>query len=544
VKNEKNFDRNIWAKEVKKRDNYTCQYSLNDKYRKHDGPIEAHHIQPIRKGGKNVLSNGITLCKYCHAQFLIEAEQRYYANVMKKFYLLIRDFVRKLVFLKPEARYYELLGYLTEGRAHQFRPMQLEVIRGLAERQKNVIFVTPTGSGKSLIYELYGLWKQTQMLVLTPLISLQRDRVQQLWKRWIPTTYINSELNNDDEEKKKRLSNIMKKAYSFVFAHPKQFLVENSNTDKVEIKFNNLLSQADFSAVCIDEVHVVDLWGKQFIKEYGALKTLLRYFHYPQTIMLSASLTKRQQELIADSLFPPKKRPEIFVTGFYRSEISLNVINTSEYDQNFSSRLEAIDELIENNPDKKIIIFATTKKQVESIRDYLINQGHEVGMYHSGMEKDKKNNIQDQFAGKDQPELNILVCTSAFGMGINIPNIRIAIHYSFPFSINDYYQQFGRIGRDGEPSEAYLLNDEDEKFAVIDFIKDKEFENIEDPDKQEKAYKDFEQDKQDLLNYISSDDKWRFILDYFGEKPRSRSNFWKIVLILIILIYLTLLLIE
>lgn len=539
---EKVYDRAIWAKEVKKRDNYICQYSLNDKYRKHDGPIEAHHIQPIRKGGKNVLSNGITLCKACHAQFLIEAEQYYYADIIQKFYLHIKDFFRKLVFLNPEARYYRLLGYLTNGKAHKFRPMQLDVIKALAEEKRSVMFVAPTGSGKSLIYELYGLWSQLQMLVITPLISLQRNRVQLLWKRWIPTTYINSEL--DDEEKKKRLVNIIKQAYSFVFAHPKQFLVENTNTNEVDLKFHNLLLQAKFNLVCIDEVHVVDLWGKQFIKEYGSLKKLLTYLHKPQTILLSASLTKRQQELIANSLFSPKNKPAIFVTGFYRPEISLMVVRTNDRNHRVINRLDYIDELLDENKGKKTIIFATTKKQVELISQYLTDKGHNVGMYHSGLMKNDKNEVQDRFAGKDNPELDILVSTSAFGMGVDIPNIRLAIHYSLPFSINDYYQQFGRIGRDGQPSEAYLLFDENEAFSIVDFIKEKEFEKISDDKELVKAIEVYKQDKQDLMDYINAIDKWNFILNYFGEKPRSRSSFWKIVLILVILIFYVLLLID
>ncbi len=539
---EKVYERDIWAKEVKKRDNYTCQYSLNDEYRKHDGPIEAHHIQPLRKGGKNVLSNGITLCKACHAQFLIEAEQKYYSDIIQKYYLKIRDFIRKLVSLKPEARYYELLGYLTNGNAHKFRPLQLEVIKALAEEKRNVIFVAPTGSGKSLIYELYGLWSQIQMLVLTPLISLQRDRVQQLWKRWIPTTYINSEL--DDEEKKKRLGNILKQAYSFVFAHPKQFLVENTSTGEVNLKFHNLLLQADFDLVCIDEVHVVDLWGKQFIKEYGSLKKLLTYLHKPQTILLSASLTKRQQSLIAESLFAPSQQPKIFVTGFYRPEINLYVIKFHDEEYKEINRLGFIDNLLDKNRGKKIIIFATTKKQVEYISIFLKSRGHNVGMYHSELMKSDKNEVQDRFAGKDRPELDILVSTSAFGMGIDIPNIRIAIHYSLPFSINDYYQQFGRIGRDGSSSEAYLLYDKSEEFSTIDFIKDKEFERITDTKNLAEAKELYYQDKQDLLDYIQSANKWNFILNYFGEEPRPQSKFWTTVLILAILILYVLLLID
>jgi len=521
--NERELKPSIWTRLVKQRDCFTCQFSLDDSFRVHDGPIEAHHIYPIKYWGKYVISNGITLCEKCHAQFLIEAEQKYYSGVMQKYYLLLKDFVRGIIFLPKQSQYYKLLGYLSGS--HEFRDSQLDAIKTLTEEHRNLIFVSPTGSGKSIIYQLYGVLSQAQMLVLSPLMALQKNQVQSLWKRWIPATLINSTLGK--KEKNQRLQNIINASYSFVFAHPKQFLAKNNQTGEIELKLSNSLLSSPFKSLCIDEAHVIDTWGKSFIEEYSKLRILRKHLQYPQTILLSATLTKKQQRKIANDLFLEDEKPKIIVTGFYRPEISLHVIEFDRRHARKRNREEYIDMLLRENVGKKTIIFATTKSQVEDLTSLLKQKGHDVEGYHSGMGNDTKSQIQDRFSGKIQPEIQILVCTSAFGMGINIPNIRLGIHYSLPFSVNDYYQQFGRIGRDGQNSDAYLLHDLTESTRFIDFIEEKQLENVIDEQKKAELISIFEAEKQVFANYINCTDKWRFILDYFGEDINiSKFAFW------------------
>ena len=192
------------------------------------------------------------------------------------------------------------------------------------------------------------------MLVLSPLIALQKNQVELLWKKWIPATLINSSLNK--EEKNKRLENIATASYSFVFAHPKQFLTKNFDTNQIELKLSNKLLYSPFGSLCIDEAHVIDTWGKNFIEEYGKLLILRKHLKCPRTVLLSATLTKKQQKKIADELFLENEKPKIIVTGFYRPEISLHVITFGLDNPHLTTREDFIDDLLHKNVGKKVII--------------------------------------------------------------------------------------------------------------------------------------------------------------------------------------------
>lgn len=531
-------DQYSWSKAVKERDNYTCQYSLDDKYRKHDGSLEAHHIFPKKYGGKNVISNGITLCKHCHAQFLIEAEQKYYSLSLKKFYLQIKDLVTGLFGQPHQLRYYVLLDYLTSAKS--FREKQLEAIKVVVEKHKNLVFVSPTGSGKSLIYQMIGILSQDQTLVISPLMALQKDQVESLWKKWVPSTLINSSIPID--EKKRRVANVLTKSYSFVFAHPKQFLSKNEYSEKIELKTNNILMQANFGTLCVDEAHVIDNWGKQFIEEYAELLQLRKHFKVSKTILLSASLTKKMQNNIVKNLFNEDEKPEVIVTGFYRPEIRLFVEKFNPFNLYNENRLTFLNRLLKESEDKKAIVFCTTSNQVEEVTMYLELRGHNVKGFYSKLDTEVKKEIQNRFSGKGGKGIDVLVCTSAFGMGINISNIHLAIHYSLPFSLNDYYQQFGRIGRDGQSSRAYLLYDKYESSKLISYIEGKQLEGIVDLEKKKLIVKSFAEDTLDLMNYIESVDKWKFILNYFGDMEPITSRGGVMRIIKRILIFLAIIL--
>lgn len=530
----KYLNQGSWAEAVKKRDNYVCQYSINDKYRKHDGEIEAHHIFPKSYGGKNVVSNGITLCKNCHAQFLIEAEQKYYSKTLKRFFLQIKDLITGLFGIPNQLRYYVLLDYLTNAK--EFREKQLEAIKVITEKNKNLVFVSPTGSGKSLIYQMAGILSQDQTLVISPLMALQKDQVESLWKKWVPATLINSSLLID--EKKERIINILNKSYSFVFAHPKQFLHKEKDSKTIELKQNNILMNASFGMMCVDEAHVIDNWGKQFIEEYSELLKLRKHFDVSKTILLSASLTKKMQDTIVENMFNEEEKPEVIVTGFYRPEIKLYVEEFNPLNANNESRLFFLNRLLNENKGQKSIVFCTTKNQVEEVTLFLKSKDHNVEGFYSKLDIKTKTEIQNKFSGKYNDDIDILVCTSAFGMGINISNIHLAIHYSLPFSLNDYYQQFGRIGRDGVSSRAYLLYDKYESSKLISYIEGKQLEGVDDPEKRKIILRWFTENTLDLMKYIDSNDKWKFILEYFGDEEPQISKVGIIKIIGVILIFL------
>jgi ATP-dependent DNA helicase RecQ len=530
-------DHKSWADAVKKRDNFTCQYSLNDTYRKHDGEIHAHHIFPKEYGGEFVISNGITLCEACHAQFLIEAEQKYYSRTLKRLYLKIKDFVTGLFGQPHQRRYYLLLDYLTGAKS--FRDKQLEAIKVVTERNSNLVFVSPTGSGKSLIYQIAGILSQDQTLVMSPLMALQKDQVESLWKRWVPATLINSSIL--PQEKEKRISNILNKSYSFVFAHPRQFLDKDAN-GQIKLKAKNVLTQAHFGTFCVDEAHVISNWGKQFIEEYAELLQLRTHFNVPRTILLSASLTKNMQDNIVETLFNEDDKPEVIVTGFYRPEIKLFVKTFGPLNEAREGRLMFLNRLLNENRNNKTIVFCTITRHVDEVTQFLKSKGHNAEGFYGKLDSKLKTQIQNRFSGQYGKEIDILVCTSAFGMGINIPNIHLAVHYSLPFSLNDYYQQFGRIGRDGKYSKAYLLYDTSEGTQLINYIQGKQLEDVKDPFKKQLILNSFAKDTKDLMDYIESGDKWGFILNYFGESKteslfkKSRKRFTIVLIIMVIIL--------
>jgi ATP-dependent DNA helicase RecQ len=532
-----------WSKAVKERDSYQCVNQNNDIYHNHTGDLEAHHIFPKQNGGKNLLSNGITLCKECHASFLVEAEQKYYHNVLNTFLITINDFLRKLVFLPSEKKYYQLLHFITGSRS--FRKSQLRAIKSVIEHNKNLIFVSPTGTGKSMIYQLIGMLTNEPTLIISPLMALQKDQVESLWRKWIPATFINSSL--DPDEKKKRVMNILREGYLFIFAHPKQFLIRNNSSGEIDIKLSNILTQVKFGTLCIDEAHVIDTWGKSFIEEYSELRQLRNYIKFDRTLLLSASLNRRMQADVVKNLFSENEEVELIVTGFFRPEVDLFVETFFPTNQDGLSKLEFINSIIKEKQTKSII-FVNTVIQVEEVTKFLkLNRIHAEG-YHGKLDTKLKQSIQARFnelnSKMEENVIDVLVCTSAFGMGINIPNIHLSIHYSFPFSINDYYQQFGRIGRDGIRSQSYLLyNDLEESKSIVHYIHSKEIEKIDDVEKKIKLHKRFETEFNDLKEYAISTNKWQFILDHFGSDDEIKNNSEKvyyalIIIISIILIYL------
>lgn len=541
--NDKEYALRKWTKLIKERDMNSCQFALPNDDRVHDGVTEAHHKFPKKYGGRNILRNGISLCKKCHAQFLIEAEQRYYFGVLNEYRITLLDLIRKISGHSPLLQYYKILYYLTGSK--EFRGIQLDAIRKVIEGKKNIIVVSPTGSGKSLIYYMSGILFQGQSLVISPLIALQKEQVQKLWSKWIPATYINSEL--DQLEKGKRISNALRGKYSFIFIHPKQLLRKNKNTNEVELRINNPLLEAPIKMLCVDEAHVVEKYGVNFIEEYDYLGKIRNQFNSPPTILLSASLTKKMQENLKRDLFASGEETEVIVTGYYRPEIELEVVKFPlEVSGKKLTKLEYIRTLIDST-DEKIIIFATTTKEVDDTSEYLKDCGYNAEGFHSKKSEYDKQFIQKVFSGDTGPdkEIQILVCTSAFGMGIDIKGIHLAIHYSLPFSLNDYYQQIGRIGRDGRQSKAYLLVDTMNPTAVIDFIQEKELDAVDDEKKREFLVNYYEQEKKDLMGYIEAEEKWQHILDYFGEvHQKKRYDSVIIFLVIALIVYIYFLLIK
>ncbi|MGH9844539.1 MAG: RecQ family ATP-dependent DNA helicase [Blastocatellia bacterium] len=322
----------------------------------------------------------------------------------------------------------------------KFREGQADVIRAVLEGQ-DVIVVMPTGGGKSLCYQLPALLFEGTTLVISPLIALMKDQVDALNARDIPATFINSSINFD--EQMSRLRATARGEYRLVYVAPERF----RNPRFVE----SLKAATTISLFAIDEAHCISQWGHDFRPDYlklrDAAESLARDGKRPQLIALTATATPTVRADIEKQL--ELKRPASFVAGFDRHNLVLRV----EPCKSDRDRLTKTFQIVKK-ANGTGIVYCATRKAVEKVATDLRQLGVKVGQYHAGMDDAKRGRMQDYFMSGD---LEAIVATNAFGMGVDKSDLRFVTHYNLPGSIEAYYQEVGRAGRDGLPSLCTLL---------------------------------------------------------------------------------------
>lgn len=509
---------------IEERDKGACQWDDCKLSRNSGDRMNLHHVHPEQFGGTEDPNNLVTLCdihhKMMHAEF-----HAYYPDsegVLLKMNRLTKNFLSKYRKLFGVDDGYDLtpvLYFLTKNTS--FRPGQLATIRA-ATRGESVLLVTPTGSGKSVCYQLPGLLASSPTLVVSPLKALMKDQMQSIWARKIPTTYINSDLA--DSEKKKRYEFIAKGLYRFIFVTPERFDSKDLNTQKLYTKYAYLV---------IDEAHAIEMWGMAFRPAYRKLGELRSNLGKPPTIALTATANKNTQQEIIKSL--GINNAEIIVTGFYRDNIEIIVHKAGfldDYNQVSMGKERYLLELIHTNQNQKILIFCPTIKKAEDVANMLSANSIDAGLYHAKLDAKQKMKIQNQFTGTQHPEINVLVSTSAFGMGIDIPNIRHVVHYAPPLNITDYVQQIGRAGRDGKQSMAHLLW-HPKDFNLLDFMSMLPLKAADFQTKYSYSNEDLkiveqklEQQVNEMAEFVQLPDGmyWDYILKYFQEQ---KPTFWQ-----------------
>ncbi len=321
----------------------------------------------------------------------------------------------------------------------RFREGQAEVIETLIAG-KDVIVVMPTGSGKSLCYQLPALLFDGTTLVVSPLIALMKDQVDALNARDIPATFINSSLSFD--EQLSRLRAMQRGEYRLVYIAPERFR---------NARFVESLKTVRIALFAVDEAHCISQWGHDFRPDYlrlrEAAESLAGTSGKPKIIALTATATPHVRSDIAAQL--GLKNPAGFIAGFDRHNLTLRV-DPCKTDHD---RITRAHQIIKNASGAGII-YCSTRKAVEGLARQLQRFGLTIGMYHAGMDDAKRSQTQDRFMAG---ELNAIVATNAFGMGVDKPDLRFVTHYNLPGSIEAYYQEVGRAGRDGLPSLCTLL---------------------------------------------------------------------------------------
>ncbi len=323
-----------------------------------------------------------------------------------------------------------------------FRHGQSEAIQALLAGQHTLV-VMPTGSGKSLIYQFVALNQPGLTLVISPLIALMKDQVDSLARREIPVTFINSTLTVS--ELNQRLRKLAEGAYRLVYVAPERLrssvFLESIRKQKV-----NLLA--------VDEAHCISEWGHDFRPDYLHIAAFRKGLDNPLTVALTATATPKVQEDIIRLLGirSPATATRI-ITGFNRPNLALEVRYTADPRLKF----QAVRELLGKYPSGATIIYVGTRRDAEEVAEFVqqvIRQKAEY--YHAGLEPKERTRVQNAFSSEDLP---VVVATNAFGMGIDRPDVRQVIHFSMPSSLEAYYQEAGRAGRDDLPAQAVLLYD-------------------------------------------------------------------------------------
>ena len=328
---------------------------------------------------------------------------------------------------------------LTSLREHfgfdEFREGQREVIAAILEG-KDAVVVMPTGSGKSLCYQLPAMMLQGATLVVSPLIALMKDQVDALHVRGLPATFINSSIN--PSEQRARIDGLRNGKFKLIYVAPERF--QSS-------RFTEALESVGISLFAVDEAHCISTWGHDFRPDYLRLKNVRQSLKGAQTLALTATATPYVRSDIIQQLGLVK--PQTFISGFDRPNLSLDVMHIERERQKIA-RIKRL----ANEHEGSGIIYASTRKAVEQVSRQLRDEGLRVAAYHAGMSDSIRVKAQEDFMlGHKQ----MIVATNAFGMGIDKPDIRFVAHYQMPGSIEAYYQEIGRAGRDGLPSSCVLL---------------------------------------------------------------------------------------
>jgi ATP-dependent DNA helicase RecQ len=330
-----------------------------------------------------------------------------------------------------------------------FRPLQEEIIRD-ALAGKDVLALLPTGGGKSLCFQLPALARDGLTVVVSPLIALMKDQVDALTASGVPATFLNSSLNANDA--RARLRGLHNGEFRLLYAAPERLMLSGMLADLERWRVN---------LFAIDEAHCISEWGHDFRPEYRQIAQLRDRFPQVPFMALTATATERVREDIAEQL--KLRDPARYVASFNRPNLTYRIsAKTGAYGQ--------VLDFLRAHPRDSGIIYCQARKTTESLAEKLRADGIKAAPYHAEVPKEERSGNQEGFL---RDEIRVICATIAFGMGINKPNVRFVIHYDLPKNIEGYYQETGRAGRDGLPSECILLFSPGDVQKYLGFITEK-----------------------------------------------------------------------
>lgn len=372
-----------------------------------------------------------------------------------------------------------------------FKPLQEKIITDVLQK-KDVFVLMPTGGGKSLCYQVPSLALSGTTIVVSPLISLMKDQVDTLKQNGVKAAFLNSSL--PAKEQQAVLKDLQTKKLSLIYVAPERLTRED---------FLDLIKSIDINFFAIDEAHCISQWGHDFRPEYRKLHVVRTTFPNVPVIALTATATPRVKEDIIKELKMPKVH--IYQASFNRPNLTYRIVDKKDP---FSQLYDYIQE----HPVEAGIIYCFSRKTVESVTEKLQEKNIKALPYHAGLPDEVRKQNQEAFLREDT---DVIVATIAFGMGIDKPNVRYVIHYNLPKTLEHYYQETGRAGRDGLPSECLFLYSYADKFSQERFLEEKENE-------EEKLIAKAQLNK--VIDYAQSRlCRRNFLLQYFAEQSEQTN---------------------
>lgn len=375
-----------------------------------------------------------------------------------------------------------------------FKTGQEEVIRSILEG-RDTLSIMPTGSGKSVCYQIPALLLEGVIVVISPLISLMKDQVDALQQMNIPTTFINSSLTA--AEINQRMRDLAEGLFKLVYIAPERLESE---------RFQHMMNQLTVPFVAVDEAHCVSQWGHDFRPSYMNIRKWIKQLPVkPVVAAFTATATTKVIDDISANL--SLVMPLLVRTGYARDNLAFSVISGVK-------KKDYLFEYLASRKAQSGIIYASTRKEVDDCHRQLIKLGYKAGKYHAGLPEEERIRFQDEFLYDD---IKLMVATNAFGMGIDKSNVRFVIHYNMPRNIESYYQEAGRAGRDGEPSECLLL------FSPQDIITQKFL--IEQSDTDESRKKSEYSNLHNMIEYCHTTQcLQKHIVNYFGDTDYEKCG--------------------
>ena len=377
-----------------------------------------------------------------------------------------------------------------------FRDGQEDIIQAILSG-RDVLAIMPTGAGKSICYQVPALMMSGITIVISPLISLMQDQVKALNEAGVHAAYINSSLT--ENQINKALSLAAQGRYKIIYVAPERL---------TSYTFLDFACHAEISMVTVDEAHCISQWGQDFRPSY--LKIVEFVARLPRRPIVSAFTATATEDVKEDIIHILKlEHPKVVVTGFDRENLYYSVERIRRKD-------DFVLEYIHNHPQESGIIYCATRKNVDKLFELLFKSGVAVTRYHAGLDNETRKKNQEDFIYDRAP---IVVATNAFGMGIDKSNVRYVIHYNMPQSMENYYQEAGRAGRDGEAAQCILLFSEQDMVINRFLLEQKDFSEMDIEDARLVMERDVWR-LQVMERYCKTSECLRnYILSYFGEQP-------------------------